>query len=75
MPRLRLLIRIFGFIGRRLLGFRFELLGAENLPRGGRLAVLFGSEKTGLRNRDLQHCHALLRIPTRPGPASSMMAT
>lgn len=37
---------------------------ARRLPRGGRLAVLFGSEKTGLRNEDLQHCHALLRIPT-----------
>ena len=29
-----------------------------------RLAVLFGSEKTGLSNRDLGHCHAVLRIPT-----------
>ncbi|HVE13222.1 MAG TPA: TrmH family RNA methyltransferase [Elusimicrobiota bacterium] len=45
---------------------------AQNLPRGGKLAILFGSEKTGLRNQDLQHCRALLRIPTRPGPASSM---
>jgi hypothetical protein len=30
---IRLLRRLFGFIGRRLLGFRFELVGAENLPR------------------------------------------
>lgn len=30
--RVRLLRRLFGFIGRRLLGFRFELVGAENLP-------------------------------------------
>jgi 1-acyl-sn-glycerol-3-phosphate acyltransferase len=29
----RLLRRLFGFIGRRLLGFRFELVGSENLPR------------------------------------------
>jgi hypothetical protein len=37
---IRLLHRIFGLIGRRLLGFRLELLGAENLPRAadGRLA-------------------------------------
>lgn len=37
----------------------------ERLPGGGRVAVLFGSEKIGLRNEDLEHCHALVRIPTR----------
>jgi TrmH family RNA methyltransferase len=31
----------------------------------GRAAILFGSEKTGLSNNDLSHCHLLLRIPTR----------
>lgn len=31
----------------------------------GRVAVLFGSEKTGLSNRELSYCHWLLRIPTR----------
>jgi len=31
----------------------------------GRVAVLFGSEKTGLTNSELSHCHWLLRIPTR----------
>jgi tRNA C32,U32 (ribose-2'-O)-methylase TrmJ len=30
-----------------------------------RVALLFGSEKTGLSNEDLGHCHWLLRIPTR----------
>ena len=30
-----------------------------------RVAVLFGSEKTGLSNEDLSHCHWLIRIPTR----------
>lgn len=30
-----------------------------------RVALLFGQEKTGLRNEDLSHCHWLLRIPTR----------
>jgi tRNA/rRNA methyltransferase len=30
-----------------------------------RVAVLFGSEKVGLSNQDLTHCHWLLRIPTR----------
>ena len=31
----------------------------------GRVAVLFGSEKTGLSNQDLSNCHWLLHIPTR----------
>jgi TrmH family RNA methyltransferase len=30
-----------------------------------RVALLFGSEKRGLSNDDLSHCHWLLRIPTR----------
>jgi tRNA/rRNA methyltransferase len=30
----------------------------------GCVAVLFGSEKAGLSNEHLSHCHALLRIPT-----------
>jgi TrmH family RNA methyltransferase len=33
--------------------------------RAGRVALLFGSEKTGLSNEDLSHCHWLMRIPTR----------
>jgi len=31
----------------------------------GRVALLFGSEKVGLANADLSHCHWLMRIPTR----------
>jgi len=31
----------------------------------GRAALLFGSEKRGLANEDLSHCHWLLHIPTR----------
>jgi TrmH family RNA methyltransferase len=31
----------------------------------GRVALLFGSEKVGLSNQDVSHCHWLLRIPTR----------
>ena len=30
-----------------------------------RVALLFGSEKFGLSNDDLSHCHWFLRIPTR----------
>ena len=30
-----------------------------------RVALLFGSEKVGLSNEDMSHCHWLIRIPTR----------
>lgn len=33
--------------------------------RSSRVALLFGSEKVGLSNQDLSHCHWLMRIPTR----------
>jgi tRNA/rRNA methyltransferase len=33
----------------------------------GRVALLFGSEKTGLSNEHLSYCHALVRIPTAGG--------
>lgn len=33
--------------------------------RSGRVALLFGSEKRGLSNQDFNHCHWLMRIPTR----------
>lgn len=36
----------------------------RKLPSGN-VAVLFGSEKVGLSNSDLSHCHWLMRIPTR----------
>jgi tRNA/rRNA methyltransferase len=35
-----------------------------------RVALLFGSEKHGLSNEDLSHCHWLIRIPTREGHGS-----
>jgi len=31
----------------------------------GKVALLFGSEKFGLSNEDMSHCHWLMRIPTR----------
>ena len=42
-------------------------LARKRAGRGktARVALLFGSEKTGLSNEDLSHCHWLLRIPTR----------
>ncbi len=36
----------------------------DGLPSGN-VALMFGSEKRGLSNEDLSHCHWLLRIPTR----------
>jgi tRNA/rRNA methyltransferase len=33
--------------------------------RTGPVALLFGSEKVGLSNQDMSHCHWLMRIPTR----------
>lgn len=37
----------------------------KRLRSGGRVALLFGSEKRGLSNEDLSHCHWLMHIPTR----------
>jgi TrmH family RNA methyltransferase len=44
-----------------------QRLARKRAGRGkkNRVALLFGSEKTGLSNEDLSHCHWLLRIPTR----------
>lgn len=44
-----------------------QRLARKRVARGkkNRVALLFGSEKTGLSNEDLSHCHWLLRIPTR----------
>lgn len=40
-----------------------ERINAELTNEGGRVALLFGSEKTGLSNDELSHCHWLLTIP------------
>ena len=39
------------------------IIGEELARERGRVAVLFGSEKTGLSNDELSHCHWLLTIP------------
>lgn len=61
--------------GRR--GLRLELrrleAGARTIIRRlktGPVAILFGSEKVGLSNEDMSHCHWLMRIPTRAGHGS-----
>lgn len=40
----------------------------------GMVAVVFGPEKTGLHNDDLDLCHTLLTIPTDPGFSSLNVA-
>jgi TrmH family RNA methyltransferase len=42
--------------------------------RSGRVALLFGSEKSGLTNEDFSHCHWLLHIDTQPGHISMNLA-
>jgi tRNA/rRNA methyltransferase len=36
----------------------------REIARGGRVAIVFGSEKRGLTRDDLAHCHLLVEIPT-----------
>jgi TrmH family RNA methyltransferase len=48
--------------------FRRLELGAQAMreeAENGTVAVLFGSEKFGLSNEDMSHCHWLMHIPTR----------
>ena len=52
-------------------------LGAKKIRKrlgSVRVAILFGSEKTGLSNEDLSHCHWVLHIPTRPEHLSMNLA-
>src|SRR6202163_4743441 len=57
-------------VGRRDLQHRLQGLveGGRQIRRQLRLApvaLLFGSERYGLSNEELSHCHWLMRIPTR----------
>jgi tRNA (cytidine32/uridine32-2'-O)-methyltransferase len=36
----------------------------EELASGGRVAVLFGKERYGLTNEEMERCHALVNLPT-----------
>ena len=44
------------------------------LPQGTRSALLFGSERYGLANDDLQYCNVLVRIPANPAYCSLNLA-
>ena len=50
--------------GARLIRKRLGKPAARNAMPESRVALLFGSEKTGLSNEALSHCHWLMRIPT-----------
>jgi tRNA/rRNA methyltransferase len=43
---------------------------ARSIP----VAILFGPEDRGLTNRELDPCHALIRVPTHPGLSSLNLA-
>src|ERR1019366_2942378 len=56
--------------GRRELQHRLGRLGGgaraiKRQLKAGPVALLFGSERVGLSNRELSHCHWVMRIPTR----------
>jgi TrmH family RNA methyltransferase len=44
------------------------------LPGANRAALLFGSERYGLGNEDLNHCNVLIRIPANPDYCSLNLA-
>ena len=47
---------------------------AAKASRDGKVAVLFGAERTGLLNDDIERCQLLLSIPTGPSYASLNVA-
>jgi TrmH family RNA methyltransferase len=49
---------------------RLEQGGEQIRSTGAQVALLFGSEKYGLSNDDISHCHWLMRIPARPQHSS-----
>lgn len=44
------------------------------VARGGRVAMLFGRERSGLENEELQRCHLAIHIPTDPAFSSLNLA-
>lgn len=44
------------------------------LPEAACAALLFGQERTGLTNEQIDHCHYLVRIPANPGYSSLNLA-
>ncbi len=46
----------------------------EMRSRGGRTALVFGPESSGLRRDEMDLCHALVHVPTDPGQPSLNLA-
>ncbi len=53
---------------------RDSALKAVVQARSTDVALLFGRENSGLKNSELDHCHALVRIPTNPAFSSLNIA-
>lgn len=49
-------------------------LMVEEAWRGRQVAVVFGTERSGLSNEEVEHCHQLIRIPTDGEYASLNLA-
>lgn len=58
----------------RVLDVREAAVHAVAQARLGPVAILFGSERAGLTNAELESAHALLRIPANPAYASLNLA-
>lgn len=50
------------------------LRGIEAAEAGGEVALVFGRERTGLENEELQLCHAAVHIPANPEYSSLNLA-
>lgn len=46
----------------------------EHAQQGTEVAIVFGRESSGLNNEELEHCNAMLQIPTNPGFSSLNLA-
>jgi TrmH family RNA methyltransferase len=61
-------------IGREILPLPEFVAWLRRRKARGKAAILFGSEKTGLSNKDMSLCHVLVRIPTTPECPSMNLA-
>jgi TrmH family RNA methyltransferase len=61
-------------LGAEALGPRKAAGEVAGLPAGSRAALLFGRERTGLTNEELDRCHQLLHIPANPDYSSLNVA-
>ncbi|MBI4801627.1 MAG: RNA methyltransferase [Elusimicrobia bacterium] len=52
-----------GYLADRLAGKNSRVEGRGERVEGDKVGILFGSEKTGLTNSELSHCHAVINIP------------